>query len=187
MERPYNLARKFLSLESHMDPRKLLEQKKAEILETARKQAEEIDRDMVTLDSLLGKYSLKLADADAIATGVTMSTHARPAAAPRFGGAAAVSATETDIVSTQYNGSVTKASVMESEKMIREAGKPIPLGDLFDRLAAKGIKFQSKEPKSTLSAVLGQSGKLASHKGIGWWLKDEPLPKPPPPLSALLS
>lgn len=178
MGRPYNLARKFLSLESHMDPRKLLEQKKAEILETARKQAEEIDRDMATLDSLLGKYSLTLADAEAMATGVTMNTHVKPATAPSYGGAAAVSETERDIVRHQYNGSVTKASVVESEKMIRKAGKPIPLADLFDKLAAKGIQFQSKEPKSTLSAVLGQSGKLTSYKGLGWWLKDEPLPKP---------
>lgn len=74
------------------------------------------------------------------------------------------------------SGNITKASVEESEKIIDARNTPVPLGELFEQLAAMGIVFKSKEPKSTLSAVLGQSGRLRSIRGVGWWFKDRPLP-----------
>jgi hypothetical protein len=129
-----------------------MERRKSEIMEAAKKAAAEIDRDIAAMEALAAKYNLDI---------VERQEAQHPSRRP-------------SIVTT--NISITKASQEEAEDIIRAKGRPVPLGEIFEALSKRGIVFKSKTPRSTLSAVLGQSGKLVSIKNVGWWLKDAPLP-----------
>lgn len=71
--------------------------------------------------------------------------------------------------------SVTSRSKSESVKIIRALKRPVPLGELLDKLQAAGITLGGKNPNQQLSANLGNTPELVSTKR-GWWLRDEPLP-----------
>ncbi|ULK95644.1 hypothetical protein ACSHT2_25560 [Bradyrhizobium sp. PUT101] len=146
------------------DPRKVLAERKAQILEQAQRQAAEIDKDLEQLERLTAKYNLQVVEA------TTSPAVAAPAAtAPQRQALPWERPIDPSV-------SITKASISIAEGMIQSAGRPVPLGTIFNELDKKGITFKSKEPRSTLSAVLGQSGRLVSIKGVGWWIKDKPLP-----------
>lgn len=149
------------------DAHKLREAKKAQIMEAARRQAAEVDRDFSDIERLAAKYGLTVEQAaespaptvTVVATGKVLHGAAR--GNPQ---------------------SVTARSKAESEVVIRELGRPVPLSELFEKITARGVKIGGKKPKWVLSAYLGQSPTLISTPQ-GWWLKGEPLPGKPAPAS----
>lgn len=71
--------------------------------------------------------------------------------------------------------SVTSRSKSESVKLIRASKRPMPLGELLEKLKALGVEIGGKKPNQQLSANLGTVPELVSTKR-GWWLRGEPLP-----------
>jgi hypothetical protein len=143
------------------NPRKLAEQKKAQIRAKAEREIAEVDRDMEALEQIAAKYGFEIVE--------------KPAPGTPWSEMGMAEALDLALQAA-LPGSITKNSIAEAESMIRERNRPVPLSEVFERLAAKNMIFNSKEPKSTLSAVLSQSGKLESIRGVGWWLKGVPLP-----------
>lgn len=60
--------------------------------------------------------------------------------------------------------------------ILEERGKPVRLRDLLGGVRERGVEVGGKEPASTLAARLSNSKEFASHRGIGWWFADRPLP-----------
>jgi hypothetical protein len=136
----------------------LAERKKAQIRARAEREIAEVDHDMKDLARLTAKYGLGVVERP-------QEEDTSPEAPTAANGA-----------DSTPQISITKASINEAEAMIRERREPVPLAMIFARLTDKKIVFNSKDPRSTLSAVLGQSGKLESIPGRGWWLKGAPVP-----------
>ena len=157
--------------------RKMLEAKKANILSEAEKAAAEVDRDMVELERLAEKYGIEITDDDYApevqmpAVGVVPAKPAAPGFPWGTAGIAVVQDTSAALAST------TSRARVEAEKYIRLVNRPVPLSELYDAVAAKGVKFESANPRNTLSAVLGQGEKLYSiSRDKGWWVRDLPEP-----------
>ena len=73
--------------------------------------------------------------------------------------------------------SVLGATVIEAERVMRERGGPIPIKELCDILISRGIEIGGKEPSSTLSARLHNSGRFVSNRRLGWDIpRDEEAP-----------
>jgi hypothetical protein len=158
------------------DPRKFLEAKKAEILASAQQRAAEIervaqeeaaevDRDLADIERLTGvasKYGLALV-ATAYPTAAPLSV--APARKRRGG-------------SLPDPNSVTARAMAESEAVIRELCRPVPLTELWGRVEARGVQLGGRHPSWQLSSILGHSPTLISTKR-GWWIKGAPLPLPP--------
>jgi hypothetical protein len=71
--------------------------------------------------------------------------------------------------------SVTSRSKSESVKIITALNRPVPLGELGERLAAVGVRLGGKKPNQALSANLGMCPELVSTKR-GWWLAGYRMP-----------
>jgi hypothetical protein len=128
-----------------------LEAKKAKILADAQKQAAEIDADMDALKVLSTKYGL-----DFVAR-----------------------TKEGDVVAVQVKSkskSLFSRVRSEGEAIIRQVGKPVPLGEVYDELERRGIHLSGNKPRNLLSAYLGYNPNLRSTPQ-GWWLKDAPIPR----------
>lgn len=139
--------------------RKMLEAKKAKLLEEAQKRAAEIDHDMAELERLTEKYGLDVKGEQAAAESAMGMLDRALRRQP-----------ESPI-------STTAQSRAEAEAYIRQKGRPVPLNEIYEMLEAKGIKFQSDNARNTLSAVLGQSENLYSiSREKGWWIKGVPEP-----------
>lgn len=139
---------------------KLLETKKAKILEDAQKAAAEID------------LLLKLANKYGVAIAVT-------------GTLAAVEPGDTANFAGQTPGakrrpeSLHRRAVREAEEIIRAAGMPVALKELYDAIAKKGVTLGGQRPQNTLSAYLSGSENVESVRK-GWWgLKGMPTPDEP--------
>lgn len=151
-----------------VDPRKLLEATKAEVLDTAQRQMEaaqqraaEIDRDLSDIDRLTQvaqKYGLRLEEANTAA-----ATPEPPAKKPLHGAARG------------NPNSATARSKAEAEKLIRLLGRPIPLAEMYEHVTKQGIKIGGKNPRWILSAYLTEHPGLVATKR-GWWIKGVPMP-----------
>jgi hypothetical protein len=58
-----------------------------------------------------------------------------------------------------------------AELVIREVGRPVPLSELYEKIAARGVTLGGKFPNRRLSAILGDTGTLVSTEQ-GWWIAD---------------
>lgn len=59
---------------------------------------------------------------------------------------------------------------------LHKRGGPIPLGDLLSIVVNAGVEVGGKNPAATLSARLSNSDEFTSHRGLGWWFANRPLP-----------
>lgn len=157
------------------DAQKLKEAKKAEIMETAKRRADELDRDFSEMERLHAKYGLTFGPVPGIAPPTPTAPLTPTHAANGVHGAA-----------RGNPQSATARSKAESEKIIRELNRPVPLSELFEKVTARGVKIGGKNPKWVLSSNLGQAPTLISTPD-GWWLKDEPLPEKKASLGEKLS
>ncbi len=73
-------------------------------------------------------------------------------------------------------GEAMTATYEATERALNEHGAPIPLGDLLAIVRAAGVEVGGKNPNATLSARLSNSDKFTSHRGLGWWFSDRPVP-----------
>jgi hypothetical protein len=189
--------------------RKIAEAKKANIRADAERRAAEVDRDMENLEILTAKYGLALVDpsiataqaievvepdqeeAGEIGVEVDISTHDTPQApingvslgahgngngvVPPIGGVIMARILQDGL----GDASVTKRARAAADAYIRARKRPVPLSELDEALAANGIRFESDNSRSVLSAVLGQVPNFYSiSRDRGWWLRD--LGEPPP-------
>ncbi len=136
---------------------KLLEAKKAKILEDAQNAAAEID----LLLKLANKYGVAIAVTGTLAAVET--------------GDKASSAGQTSAVKRRPE-SLHRRAVREAEEIIRAAGKPVPLKELHDAIIQKGVKLGGERPQNTLSAYLSGSENVESIRKGWWWLKGMPTP-----------
>jgi hypothetical protein len=144
------------ALEAVSNPLDQLAAKKAQILADAERKAAEIDADMAALQKLGDKYGL-----DFVARspdGDLMAVEGKVMHVPPGAGKSLYSIVKT-----------------AGEAMIRNAHKPMELGEIYDALIQRGIIIGGKNPKNLLSAYLGQNPNLRSTPK-GWWLKGEPIP-----------
>jgi hypothetical protein len=135
---------------------KLLEAKKAKILEDAQHAAAEIEHDLKKLQEmqeLANKYGLSIVE-----TG-SLNAQTPNATPPRHNGHG---------LRQRGTESLHRRAVREAEEIIRASGQPVSLSDLHDALIQKGVKLGGQRPQSTLSAYLSQSGKVESVRK-GWW------------------
>jgi hypothetical protein len=72
------------------------------------------------------------------------------------------------------SGIAEKTNALARAKTLA-AQRPLPLRALYEQLAPE-VEIGGKDPLATLSARLSNSGEFVSHRGLGWWPKDTPLP-----------
>ena len=70
----------------------------------------------------------------------------------------------------------TKETWAAVRTILEERGRPVRLRDLLNGVRGRGVDVGGKEPASTLAARLSNSKEFKSHRGIGWWFVDKPLP-----------
>lgn len=70
----------------------------------------------------------------------------------------------------------TKETWDAARAILQERAKPVRLRDLLDGVRERGVDVGGKQPASTLAARLSNSKEFKSHRGIGWWFADKPLP-----------
>jgi len=70
--------------------------------------------------------------------------------------------------------------VHEAEVVIRQLGRPVPLGELYDRLVERGVAIDGAYPKSALGRILTSRSalNLICVRCRGWWLRRIAVPKP---------
>jgi len=65
----------------------------------------------------------------------------------------------------------------EAEAIIRAAGHPMPINDLFRIVVTeRGIELGGREPTGNFSASMAAGKKLQYIKDVGWWVKGVPWP-----------
>lgn len=148
------------------DPRQMLEAKKAQVLETARKEAAQIEHDIQELErmkALAEKYGLEIKERGADKPeGHTVSIERRIIKRVRRSSAVAEP--------------ISRRVRREAEILIRATGKPLPARQLFADALKKGLKIKGKRPESTYSAFLHGADNLElAHRGW-WWIKGLPVP-----------
>lgn len=57
-----------------------------------------------------------------------------------------------------------------AEELIREAGTPIPLSELYEAIERRGIEIGTSNPKQYLSTTLNRDDRFISLEGKGWSL-----------------
>lgn len=72
--------------------------------------------------------------------------------------------------------SETQKTVNLAREIIKESGKPVPLGALFREIQHRGVEIPGKNPTNTLGARLSNSSEVLSLSGFGWWLAEEAYP-----------
>lgn len=72
--------------------------------------------------------------------------------------------------------SIVNETAEVAESVIERLGRPTHIGELHRELAAAGLEIGGKNPNSTLSARLSQSGRFVAVSGKGWWIRGRPLP-----------
>jgi hypothetical protein len=63
--------------------------------------------------------------------------------------------------------------------VLHDAGEPLPIGRLLERVISKGIVFKGNDPLPSFRSALSKDDKLHSVMRNGmyfWWFKDKPLP-----------
>jgi hypothetical protein len=143
---------------------KILAARKAAALraqEEAAREAAEIDRDLQELARITEKYGLA-ESVERDSTGSNSPAKAAP--------------TEPSV--TDSYTSMTMRARSAASLIIRDMNRPVPLGQLYDRLVQRGVILNGKNPTWVLSALLGRSG-FKSIPGRGWWLPE--LGDPPTP------
>lgn len=156
------------------DFREVLRQKKASVLAAAEKAAREIDADLAKMDAYMKeieRLSAKHGLEPAITTEKGLLVPAEEKGLPISSASASASAKLQRNPDSPYS-----RAKIEGEQIIREVGRPLPFRELYQRLAERGIVFTTKDPKAALSAYLGARTNMYSIRGIGWWIKGEPLP-----------
>jgi hypothetical protein len=76
------------------------------------------------------------------------------------------------------NSRAARARV-RAKALLLELKRPIPLQELYEAIAARGVPLGGKHPSRRLSAILGGDGDFVSTPR-GWWLSDRPMPPAEP-------
>jgi hypothetical protein len=110
-------------------------------------EAAEVDRDMEQLERLCAKYKL-----------VVVASDPKPEPPPK---------PKSDFEQAQ----------IEAEQMIRAAGRPMLIDELFPVIVKRGVVLSGKKPKAVLTSYIRRNENLRflGHKD-GWWLIDMPWP-----------
>lgn len=116
------------------------------------------------LDELLERYDAWEREASSILLG-TEPTRA-PVQEPTV--SEAEPATET------HEGTPLPEFVAAAERMFREAERPLPRSEAFDRLKEMGVIVVGKDPHNTMTTRIHRMGNIINIKGHGYWLKDRP-------------
>ena len=59
--------------------------------------------------------------------------------------------------------------------VLSEAGRPLSRRQIYDRLAAKGVRVEGSDPIKALGTMLWRANKrLVQLDGFGYWIKDRP-------------
>lgn len=139
------------------DPREALREKQARLLkeaEEAEKQAQELAHDIKELDRILAKHHLKLAQTSSAADAASTR---RP--------------NEPDPLSQ------TGRARSAAEQVIRAAGRPVPLAELYEKVKEKGVEIGGKRPTTTFGGYVSHSKRFVLIQRRGWWLAGEPVPE----------
>ncbi|MEF3367011.1 hypothetical protein V3H18_10745 [Methylocystis sp. 9N] len=132
-----------------MDPRQLLEARKAKILDDAKKAAAEIDRDLSLIEqakAVASKYGFDFVEADVVARPLSPAPHK----------------------SRRDPNSPSQLSQRFCEEVIRDYNHPVSIHELKRFMADRGVIVGGKNPIATLSAYLSSNASLASMRK-GWW------------------
>jgi hypothetical protein len=149
------------------EARKVIEARKASIRAKAQQQIEEADRDLADIERLEGvaaKYGLAVVPASVPGTAPAVQ---KAAGGPKSGRGGSLPKPD----------SATARARVESESIIRQLGRPVPLSELYEKIVARGVKFGGKNPSWALSGILGRMENFVSTER-GWWLKGVPMPPP---------
>jgi len=146
------------------DPLQALKAKKAEILETAQREAEAVDvdlRELERLQTLADKYGLALAPKGAAGAKSASNGHA-----PDLLGAPPSSEARYVV------------AIREADKLVRSRARPVQFTELYEWVVGHGVVLGGKRPESTLSAYLAHDKSTLQSIRKGWyWLKGVPIPK----------
>jgi hypothetical protein len=152
-----------------VDPRKLLQARKAFILEKATKEAAEIDRDLQEMQRLSEKYGIEFAERGESAGAVLSSADGLS------------SSPEPGKKIRDANSPYHRAKVIAEQTVEAQRG-PVQMNTIWDRVVEAGIVIPGKNPKSKFSAYLGQRSRLGYVRDRGWWFAGVALPKAGHPL-----
>ena len=97
----------------------------------------------------------------------------------------AIANAEAKLAATEPSGKShgRRKTADKAYEIIEERGRPIPTGELFNALTARGIAFTGNAPLKNLCTLLSKSERLESvqfgpsaRDDRGWWFKDRPIP-----------
>jgi hypothetical protein len=155
-----------------MDVRKLAAEKKAKALADL-KEAEEMELHAAQIEAMAAKHGwhIDIKPANAVAA----EKPYRAALTRPIITNAVLPLKKKPPTKVADPNSTTSRSKSESVKVIKALGRPVPLGELNERIKKRGVVIGGKNPTQALSANLGHCPELVATKR-GWWLKDQPLP-----------
>ncbi|MEJ0074645.1 MAG: hypothetical protein WDO17_04215 [Alphaproteobacteria bacterium] len=115
----------------------------------ALEKAQEIERDMRDLERIVAKYDLLVVP----------------------------SPSEPPPVLDSINRKSYSRAASEAEAIIRAAGHPMAIGDLFKIITVdRGMELEGKLPSSLLASAMSTHKKLQFIKDVGWWIRGVPWP-----------
>jgi len=147
-----------------------------EAAEEAARAVAEMEADMAEMARIASKYGLSGSQATASAKAPAKAEQPRPGLL--------VKRKPVNGAALGNPNSMTARSRIESAKVIRELGRPVPTGELHAKIAARGVKIGGKNPSWALSATLGRTPGFESVPDRGWWLRE--LGTPPEPVRRVL-
>ncbi|MGP0090725.1 MAG: hypothetical protein ACLPKB_12310 [Xanthobacteraceae bacterium] len=166
-------AKNHLSVWPMIDPKAIIEAKKAKLLAEARRQADALlvkaQREADALDAEAHDLERLASLADKYGWALVEKTKA-----PN-GSAAAHDNDEAPDV--DVNGPAYRAAITVSEHALKAAGQPLELSELFDACLSQRVPLGGKRPASTLSAYLAHEKSTVEsiRKGV-YWLKGVRIP-----------
>jgi len=135
-----------------------------EIMEAERKraleQAEQVAQDMRDLERIVSKYRLLVVSPE--------DSYASPS-------------------NENMPRSLFARAQEEGEAVIRTAGHPLPISELFQTLIDRGLEFGGQTPVSSLSTCLVKNARLRYIPQVGWWLRGVSWPPKPEEVGQILN
>jgi hypothetical protein len=160
-----------------MDALEKLKSEKAKVLADAQARAEEIEHDMARLlemEALAAKYGLVVVEKSRVSVTATVMSPSRTYSGTslRTEGGSAMATTLTTaqpaVAMSRSSPSQQTLAIKAAEEILLDSPEPIKLKELYQRVAARGVRLGGQRPQSTLSAYLSHSKKICSVRK-GWW------------------
>ncbi len=115
----------------------------------AERAAQELAKDLRELERITSKYALPVAEGLVAEGGADASPRGGP-----------------------DPNSLTSRSREIAARLIRQASRPIPTGELYPAMLKAGLKFGGKNPKAALSGFLSHSPRFQMIPHRGWWMAE---------------